>query len=382
LWISFAVFCLLVASLVLTARWYVATATEEHTANLTVVRGTVLVQESRRTDWVAAANGQVLEEGFRVRTDETSQALLTLFEGSVVNLFPGTELTITALRSRRFDPQSYSLALSFGRGKMRVEVADSSASSRDFLIYLPPTGATARLGHGSYSFDSDGAYTEVKVRDRGLALLRALNQQVEVRPRQRSQLLPGQAPRTPVPAARQFIINGDFRDGLKHWTWGNRDVFPKSPPGTVSIIKTELGNAVRFHRTNSNAAHAETYIRQEIDQDVSDFRYLTLSLQLKLVYQSLSGGGYLGSEYPVLVKVYYRSERGDNILVYGFYYQNKAGNLTTNGTLLPQKEWVSYTVPQNLMSVDPAPLRILALEVTASGHDYESLVKEVGLEGE
>ena len=45
-------------------------------------------------------------------------------------------------------------------------------------------------------------------------------------------------------------------------------------------------------------------------------------------------------------------------------------------------QWVSYVVPQNLMAVDPPPVRILSLEITASGHDYESLVKEISLEGE
>lgn len=382
LWASFGVFCLLVVGLFLGVRWYMATATDAQEAHLKVVRGTVLVQESRRLDWVAASDGAPLAEGSRIRTDETSQALITLFEGTQLNLFPGSEVTAASLRRLRFDPNRFSLAVAYRKGRVRIEISDGSGYKRDFRVEVPAAGATVSLGEGSYSIDSSGPTTEIKVRDGGRALVRAQDREVEVRSGQRTQVTAGQPPTPPVAAARELTLNGRFQEGLARWTWGNRDVAPRSPSGKVDLVATDLGNAVRFYRTDSNAAHAETYLRQEINQDVSDFRALRLSLQLKLVHQSLSGGGYLGSEYPLMVKVYYRSERGDNIMVYGTYYQNEADNLTSNGTLLPQGEWVSYTVLQNLMSVEPVPMRILALEVTASGHDYESLLKELSLEGE
>ncbi|HLB12890.1 MAG TPA: hypothetical protein VJO15_08035 [Dehalococcoidia bacterium] len=372
----------MVLAVVVGIRWYMATATDAQVAGLKVVRGTVLVQESRRLDWVAAANNMDLVEGYRVRTDDASQALMTLFEGTRVHLFPGAEVAISSLRRARFEPNSVELAVAYRKGKVRLEIGDGVGYKRDFQVLFPDARAAASLLEGSYSLDSDGATTEIKVRDGGKALVSAQAQDVEVRSGQKTGLAAGQPPTAPVAAAKELALNGRFQDGLARWMWGNRDNTPSRPAGTVALTATELGNALRFSRAESSATHAETYIRQEINQDVADFRSLRLSMQLKLVHQSLSGGGYVGSEYPMMVKVFYRSERGDNTMVYGFYYQNEADNLTYNGSILPQGEWVSYTVPQNLMTVEPAPVRILAVEVTASGHDYESLLKEISLEGE
>ncbi len=380
--VSFVSLCLLVVGGILAVRWYMATATLGQEAALRVVRGTVLIQESRRLEWVAASDGMGLTEGHRIRTDDTSQALLTLVDGTQVSLFPGSEVSIGYLRKLRFDRRSFNLTVNYRKGNVRVDIGDRGDYRRDVRVSFPSAGATASLAAGSYSIDSTSDVAEIKVRDGGRAIVRALDREVEVRPGQRTQLAGGQPPSQPVAAAREMMVNGRFQEGLSRWAWGNRDAPSKNSQGQVEVVPTELGNAVRFSRADSNATHAETFIHQDINQDVAGFRSLRLFLQLKVINQSLSGGGYLGSEYPLMTKIYYRSERGDNTQVYGFYHQNDTDNLTLNGTLLPKEEWVSYTIPQNLMAMDPPPVRILAIEITASGHDYESLVKEVSLEGE
>ncbi|MDP2659561.1 MAG: FecR domain-containing protein [Dehalococcoidia bacterium] len=382
LWASFAALCVVAVSLFLAVRWYEATATDGLDLKLKVVRGTVLIQESRRLDWVAASDGMDLTEGYRIRTDGSSQALLNLKDGTQINLFPDSEMAIGLLKRLRFNPQSFAMNINYKSGKLRIEVGGAGAYRRDYHASAPAAGATVALQEGSFTIDSTGDTVEMKVQDGGRATARAMDRDVEVRSGQRIQLVSGQPPSTPVAAAREMVVNGRFQDGLSRWASGNKDFPPKSTIGTVEIVPTELGNAVKLARTNSNATHAETFLHQDINQDVADFRSLSLFLQLKLNMQSLSGGGYVGSEYPLMVKVYYRTEKGDNVQVYGFYYQNDTDNLTLNGTQLPQGEWVSYVVPQNLMAVDPPPVRILWLEITASGHDYESLAKEISLEGE
>lgn len=382
LWASFATLCVLAVSLFLAVRWYKATATDGLDLKIKVVRGTVLIQESRRLDWVAASDGMDLTEGYRIRTDGSSQALLTLKDGTQINLFPDSEMAIGVLKRLRFNPNSFGMTINYRSGKLRIEVGGAGGFSRNFHAAVPANGATVALQEGSYTFDSAGAAVEMKVQDGGRATVRAMDRDVEVRSGQRIQLVSGQPPSTPVAAAREMVANGRFQDSLSRWAPGNRDFPPKGTQGTVEVVSTELGNAVKLARTDSNATHAETFLHQDINQDVADFRSLSLFLQLKLNTQSLSGGGYMGSEYPLMVKVFYRTEKGDNVQVFGFYFQNDADNLTLNGTQLPQGEWVSYVVPQNLMAVDPPPVRILSLEITASGHDYESLVKEISLEGE
>ena len=83
-----------------------------------------------------------------------------------------------------------------------------------------------------------------------------------------------------------------------------------------------------------------------------------------------------------MLRVSYRAVDGESFIVCGFYYQNQAQNRTDNGTPVAADTWVSYLVPDNLMALSPQPRRIVSLMVSASGWDYDSLVREVSLVGE
>ena len=66
---------------------------------LTVLSGTVQVEEAGSGSLRDAVDGEVLEEGDRVVTGEDARASITFFEGSTQVLEPGTDVTIEAVGS-------------------------------------------------------------------------------------------------------------------------------------------------------------------------------------------------------------------------------------------------------------------------------------------
>jgi hypothetical protein len=90
-------------------------------AILTVISGDVLMRNPPR-DFSAATDGAVLFVGTVLRTSQDAVALITLFEGSTVELDPASDVTI------RDAPSGSTLAQAFGRGLqvvMHLTTADS-----------------------------------------------------------------------------------------------------------------------------------------------------------------------------------------------------------------------------------------------------------------
>lgn len=379
---SFALFCLILLGLILTLRWYWNSASDPQEAHLTVIGGTVLVRGDRASGWVGADREMVLSEGQTIKTDETSQALLTLFDQSTLLLFPDSEVTLKRHDSLHFQPQRMRITMLYSRGKARVGVAKALVGERRFEIQLPQ--AQVLLSEGSYNLSVNAGGAQVRVRDSGRALVSATGKSVELRELERTEVSWGGPPSEPLPSEQELVYNGDFSQGLEGWRSGNRIGFPEGQDitGKVETVSDGGRNAVRFYRRGSKGTPATTWIYQEINQDISDFSALRLSVEFRLLFQSVSGGGYLGSEYPVMLRLNYKTPEGDNFNVYGFYYQNEARNRTDNGVQAPYQAWTQYTVPENLMTLNPPPRQILSLEVSASGHDYESLVSRVSLVGQ
>jgi hypothetical protein len=153
--------------------------------------------------------------------------------------------------------------------------------------------------------------------------------------------------------------------------------------GTISLEGTGDEQMVRFVRTGSAGTHAEPTISQQINRDLSEFSVVRLSIRLKLLSQSLGGGGYLGSEYPLLVRLTYSVEGGgETFFVRGFYYQNEQKNRTDNGIQVPPNAWVDLTINENLLMIQPSPRVLKSIEVTASGWDFDSMVAKISLMAE
>jgi len=341
-----------------------------------------LVRSADQPGWYSASPDTILKENDGVKTDQNSQAFLRLFDYSTVVVYSGSELQLERLAASRYAPQRDALVLRLVRGKARLAVAPSLDSQKRFEVRV--RGTTIDLDEGIFTVNVEDAGAQVRVQERGRAMVTSQGEAVQLAEGQRTEIRPDAPPTPPEKAQQDLIMNGDFSQGLDGWVVREKPGFSdgQDVAGATTLLLEDERPAIRFARRGSKGSHNESYIYQEIDRDVSDFSSLRLVVRLKLQHQSLSGGGYMGSEYPLLVRVDYRTQTGEVFKVWGLYYQNEANNRTDDGFKVPQGPWQEFSSLENLMTMTPRPQRILSMTVGASGWDYESLISSVGLVGE
>ncbi len=382
LWASFIICCAITIAVPLSARWYMANATDSQEATLEIIGGTVLVQDPTSRAWIGASNRQRLREGDSIKTDEVSRALVTFFEGSPIFLQPKTELTILRSQTSKFDPKTNFITLRVQRGYLRVAVAPQLKATQRFIVQTPH--ATATFQDGSYSVEVSETGSQIAVRE-GEGSVAAAGGEINLRRGQRTVVAAGKSPSMPQPAARPLLANGDFREGLAGWREFSNLEVTGDVEGSIAIVDDGGQAAARFLRQGSRNSHAEVGIIQTVNRDVSDFLSLKLSLDVRLAEQSLSGGGFRGSEYPVMVKVRYRDVDGnEQQWVRGFYYHNRDNYLITDGEQILQNRLYPYEKsllgPEGTLT--SRPFYILSVQISASGWDFDGIVRSVSLVGE
>jgi len=402
-WTAFAIFCILTVSIPLSIRWFWLTATVEQEVTLEVIAGTVAYKENGQGAWLAVDQKQQLGEGDVVRTDDTSRALLTFRQdGSTVTIFPRTVVTLTQVRRKRFSTPADYITLEQGlirreelgsKGESRIEeVSRTRIAVAPHLETVSPLTFTVKTPHatawlhpdGSYSVEVDARGTQLTVRT-GSGNVAAGGQVQPLAAGERAEVLAGQQPRLQQ-ASRQLIANGDFSRGLAGWIQYSDLEKKDDVPAGLELLTDDTGPVVAFRRYGSRNSHADVSLVQPINRDVSDFVSLKLSLDVYITYQSLSGGGYQGSEYPTIIRLRYRdAEGGEVVFVRGFYIHNQANFSTTNGEQIPQNFWYGYE-SKNLLSMldglSPRPFYLISISVGASGWDFESRIRSISLVGE
>ncbi|MCL5026177.1 MAG: FecR family protein [Chloroflexi bacterium] len=378
LWMSFFAFVLLAAGIPWAVNTYLYHATESRQATLSILGGTVLVQERGAKVELNALNGKTLEEGDQVRTTASSQAVIWFFEGSNLRLWPNAEVIVERLRTTSHNDRLSSVGLRITRGHARVEVGMPVSKEHEFEVDTPHGPISLR--EGSYTVEVSDASTEIVARY-GSAVAGEDGHTLEIGQSERATLQAGEPPAGPLPAARNLISNGDFSEGLNGWIVS--DDAEEEVVGTTALEPLGDKQAVVFRR-QGGTKHGENRLFQALNRDVSDLQTLQLSLDLKLSEQTLSGGGWQGSEYPLMVRVKYRDVYdSEAMLVRGFYFQNNDKHPTPNGQQVPRNEWQNYTIDLfDLSTVKPRPNFLIAIEVVASGWDYESRVANVRLAAE
>ena len=380
--LSFAACVALAIAVPATVRWYMATSTDTQEATLEIIGGTVLVQDTTSRAWIGASNKMKIREGDGIRTDDVSRAMVTLFDGSPIVLYPKTEVSVVRSQVNKFDPKTNYITLRVQRGYLRVAVAPQLHAAQAFVV-VTPHGTATLLKDGSYSVEVTDAGSHIAVRE-GEAKVAAAGGEVGLRNGQRTLIEPGKWPSMPQRAARELVANGDFRQGLAGWReFGNLEV-PSDVPAAVYISETEGQSAVHLLRQASRNSHAEAGVIQIVNRDVSDLVSLKLSLDVHLANQSLSGGGFRGSEYPAMVQIRYRDVNGNEQLwVRGFYYQNRDNYPVLTGEQVLKDSWYPYEREiVGPAGISPRPLYIISVQVSASGWDFDSMVRAISLLGE
>jgi len=381
--IAFATFCFLVVSIPLGVHWYVINATQVHKTALAAVRGTVVVQEPE-TDEPSAVMGTKddVPEGSTITTGATSQAFVEFFEDSTLHLYNNTPVIIHEAQSPRFSLSSKpnTIVLEVTGGRVRIGVAPSMKSPLNFQVQTPHA-AVELEEDGSYSVEVSSEEFQLTVRD-GQAKVTAMGKMVELGQGERTTVPIGREPLGPLPAERDLIVNGDFKEPLtKGWTVYHEQIDPAEVNGKAEILIMGDRQAVRFWRMGKASNHGETGIIQVIDKDVRDFTSLALHISVRLLDQSLPGAGTLSSEFPVMVHLDYKDLYGnDNFWTYGFYFKDPIANWQiSDGEKIPRFVWYPYEAPNLMEELDVKPATITSIRVYASGWDYQSMASQVQL---
>lgn len=385
---SFLIFCLLAVGIPLSIRWYIINATITNSASVTVIGSAVFVRESPYSEPLGVAESRTIKEGSVIETpDESSRAIITFFDGSMAVIYGKARVELEKMRSPRFrwSPRPHAIYLKVEKGRVRLVVIAHQDRPLSFRVTTPHTFALLR--EGSYSVEVSGGSTEVTVRD-GKALVGPEEELVTLFKGQRIIIEEGKPPSPPLPAAHNLIKNGDFKEPLMpYWQIVLYKNDPNIQDGEVKIVEERGRKVLRLYRRAEDGIHTETGVLQMIDKDVRDYEYLNLRFDVKVVYQSLAGGGYLSSEFPLMVRINYRDVYGfDRFWVHGFYIVEPDPSLKwpiLNGEKIPAGVWFPYETG-NLMELlkDTRPAYITSIQIYASGWNYESYVAEVSLIGQ
>jgi len=384
-WISFITFCVLVVSIPLGIRSYLHNAYNVHEATVESLVGTVVVENpgSAGPKPVAKGNSAQVREGGVIIVDETSEAVVTFFDHSFMRLSPGTQIILVEMRSPKFSVSKKPKRIVLREKGGRIRIGTALASS-------PPLHLEVRSLQAAAIFESDGSYAVEVTNDRseiivhrGGAVVTAADQSVTLGPRERTTVEIGKPPTRPLSAERDLIVNGAFNNSLERgWiVYNDQGLDGGDVNGQVMLVLEGGRRAVRFFRTGGQGNHCETVIEQMINRDLPDpLTSLKVRATVKVSYQSLSGGGYLSSEYPLMIRLKYRDVYDSEAeWVHGFYYQNVDNNPTMYGERISRDRWYLYESGNLVEELPITPAKIVSIKVYASGWDYDSMISEINL---
>jgi hypothetical protein len=170
---------------------------------------------------------------------------------------------------------------------------------------------------------------------------------------------------------QQIVVNGDFSTGdATGWIFGVATGF--GPLGNYEIVDY----TARVYRYGAGSSGRGSWLYQDPNIDVSNATELTLSFDVKVDYQSLSGLGYADEEPPAYVEISYLDDNGQAKYVYwAFYYEGTSAD--PNAEKIPQSTWVDRSY--DLTSLSPKPAVITRVYTVASGWDYDSRFDNVSI---
>ena len=389
LWAAFILFCLLVTSIPLGIRYYLLNSMVDQETQLQRIEGTILVQEAEGNKPTGVTESALLSSGDEVILDATSRGTLDFFDRSHITLYSNTNVELGEVEAPRFGMSDLpnSIALNLRAGLVRVGVALPGERATDFQVITPHTAVS--LDEGSFRIEVTNETTQITV-VRGEASLGSGSPADVLNQGTRTRIDLTGNPADPLPAAENLIENGDFQEPLgTGWLTSTVVLTSTVQPPYVEIVEDGGRQAARLVQLEvQDGDHTEVAIQQRLSQDVRDFDRLEVSADIKLDFQSLSGGGLLSSEFPIIVRLDYKDLWGsDKFWTHGFYYQNQANYPVAldpwgrpAGEQVPHGVWYPYE-SGNLLDLlgENKPARITGLTIDASGWKYDGMVSEIHL---
>jgi hypothetical protein len=389
LWIAFVLFCLLATGIPLGIRYYLLSAMVDRETQLQRIEGTILVQEAGGDKPTGVTESALLSPGDEVILDATSRGTLDFVDRSHITLYSNTNLELETVEAPRFGVSNRPnrTILNLRAGLVRVGVALPGERRTDFQVNTPHTAVS--LAEGSFRIEVTNETTQITV-VRGQASLESESSTDVLLQGTRTRIDLTGMPAEPLPAAENLIENGNFQEPLGT-TWLTSTVVLTSAvqPPFVEIVEDGSRQAARLMQMAvEDGDHTEVAMEQRLNQDVRDFDRLEISADIRLDHQSLSGGGLLSSEFPIILRLDYKDLWGnDKFWTHGFYYQNQANYPIAldpwgrpAGEQVPQGVWYPYE-SGNLLDLlgENKPARITGLTIYASGWKYDGQVSEIHL---
>ncbi|MFZ1768860.1 MAG: hypothetical protein WAU00_06670 [Caldilinea sp.] len=391
---SFAIFVVLAIAAPLSARYVLEVATVKQTAVLNPTQGTVLLYTPGAVEPIAITDlrdevteGSIVEAG-----DGPTQATMRLIKESdgdeslgSVQIFSGTRLRIDRMRSPMFDLSRapYQARLTLDQGQMRVFT--NSGEQRPLSVRIVTPHGEIDLDAGSYQIAVGEAQTDITVSSGQATLHKGDQAHLVVSPGLRAWITADALAEQAVTASQNLLRNGNFTESMKD-SWESYIIAQSVTPGKVSIMERDGRRVAYFVRQGEDNVPTEVGIRQHIGKDVNVYDKLMLQVDVKLLFQSLSGAGYLSSEYPLRLEVTYTDIYGKQLTWgHGFYYRDPDNEnwKIVNGEKIPPFNWYTYRSP-DLMELlkETRPARIDSVRIYASGWNYQSMISEVFLVAE
>lgn len=407
---AFSVFMTILIISLLFGRWFLFDSSVNLQTEVKVGRGTIGVRTQEVGGEEAVRLLRALNAREFIATDEVAQGYIEFVDSSEQNrvianalILSGSQVRlISATRPRfRFSAADYAIGLGNFQGRLELEIPEGLPDairlsiggrygevvireSGYYLLWGMPSGMVVTVERGSALFTPHNSDT-LLIDAGNTAEYNANNQTLDLRG-----------------ARVQLVRNPQFQ-AFDHpstpsdWGCYSTAELPNTPRGTRTYQTLEGRRALWFERSGSEVGPSETGCFQLIGSrgqglDVSNYRTLRLRTTVNIKWHSLSICGTVASECALMVELSYINEDGNpDRWIHGFYaYEHVANNLprSCDSCLIEHDRitpgnWYIYE-SNNLLELPEGrrPMHLEQIRFYASGHEYETLVGEMGLVGE
>jgi hypothetical protein len=347
----------------------------------------------------AGQPAQTLNSNGSILTNATDQALLLVStpDGEQLlaraQLYGNTSIAIENATAPRFASSSahHKVGMVLNGGRVLLSIPRIDDIPLDVEIEFPQ-GKSTFSSPGTYSILASNAETQIAVLQ-GEAEVVTDEDEMALALDQRAVIPSDSEINGPLDSERNLLRNGDFTSGFDEWVVLSPNLeFEEQPTVEVKVTNTEGEPALSFRRLG--IGHADSGIRQIIDQDVTDFEDLRLSLSMRVNEQSLGVCGEQGSECPLMVRIDYQDVNGVNqTYLQGFYAQGTTTPTTPDVCIacppplnehyqIPYRQLGFYESPnllEKLGELAILPRRIKSVTIMSSGHTFDSEVIDIAL---
>jgi len=380
---------------------FVQSSTRSLTVEVQANQGTVglLLGENETGALFAGDPAQTLNPNGSILTNATDQALLLVStpDGDQLmvraQIYGNTSIAVEKATAPRFSSSSSvnTLDIALSGGRLLLTIPRLEEISLNVGIEFPQ-GKTIIQEPGLYSILATNSETQFAVLQ-GEAEIVTEDDQLTLSLDQRAIVPTGSGIVGPLDSERNILTNGDFVNGFDEWVVITPNLeLPDQPTVEIKIDNQDGEPILNFRRLG--IGHADSGIRQIVDQDVTDFDDLRLAISMRINEQSLGVCGEQGSECPLFVRIDYVDVNGvDQTWLQGFYAQGTTGQNTPDVCVAcPPPLNEHYRIPfgqlgfyesDNLLEKlglqGILPRRIKSLTLIASGHTFDTEVVDLAL---